>query len=239
MRAGNNNFIFSIAGAHGVGKTTIFSILEDKYSKDNTFKFYHERYIVKNPTYPLGSIKKEIAFRGEIFFLQQLIKRNTRLKSYLKKNNNKVVILDRTPICVLIYSKALEMVPKDYKLIYDLYKSIDWVKKEHIIYLHADVNVIMKRIISRGRLSFKEQNKAEIQRKKWHERDYDYLLKVSKYYNEFLLANEKKNKNLSIIDTNYLSPKDVVKNIENIISAITNYLPKKRFEKFKDIKNFL
>ncbi len=97
----------------------------------------------------------------------------------------------------------------------------------------------MKRIISRGRLSFKEQNKAEIQRKKWHERDYDYLLKVSKYYDDFLLVNEKKNKNLSIIDTNYVSPKDVVKNIENIISAITNYLPKKRFEKFKDIKNFL
>ena len=239
MRAGKNNFIFSLAGAHGVGKTTIFTILEEKYSKVNSFKFYHERYIVKNPTYPLGSIKKEIAFRGEIFFLQQLIKRNTRLKSFLKKNNNKVIILDRTPICVLIYSKALEMFQKDFKLIYDLYKSIDWVKGEHIIYLHADVNVIMKRIISRGRLSFKEQNKAEMQRKKWHERDYNYLLKVLKFYNEFLIANEKKNKNLSIIYTNNLTPKDVVKNIEDLIFTMTNYSPKKKLEKYKYIKNFL
>ncbi len=239
MWAGKSNFIFSISGVHGVGKTTVFSILEDKYSKNNTFKFYHERYIVKNPTYPLGSIKKEIAFRGEIFFLQQLIKRNTRLKIYLKKNNNKVIILDRTPICVLIYSKSLEMVPKDYKLIYDLYKSIDWVKKEHIIYLHADANVIMKRIISRGQLSFKEQNKAEMQRKRWHEKDYNYLLKILEYYNEFLLSNEKKKRNLSIIQTNDLSPKDVVKNIENIIFTISDYSPKKKLENFKDISKFL
>ena len=131
------------------------------------------------------------------------------------------------------------MVPKDYKLIYDLYKSIDWVKKEYIIYLHADINVIMKRIISRGQLSFKEQNKAEMQRKKWHEKDYNYLLKIWEFYNEFLLSNEKKNRNLSIIQTNDLSPKDVVKKVENIIFTISNYSSKKKLENFKDISEFL
>lgn len=238
MQVGKNNFVFSISGVHGVGKSTIFSILEDKYFENSSFKFYPERYIVKNPTYPLGSIKKEIAFRGEIFFLQQLIKRNTRLKNFLQKNSNKIVVMDRTPICVLAYSKALEMFPKDYKLVQDLYKSIDWVQ-EYIIYLTADPEIIMKRIITRGMISFEKQDKAEMQRKKWHERDHNYLLKVLKYYEEFLISNEKKNKNLSILQTNNQSSMDVVKSIEDIIFTISNYSPKKKLDEFKDIMEFL
>jgi len=238
MQVGKNNFVFSISGVHGVGKTTIFSIIEDKYFENSSFKFYPERYIVKNPTYPLGSIKKEIAFRGEIFFLQQLIKRNTRLKNFLQKNSNKIVVMDRTPICVLAYSKALDMFPKDYKLVQDLYKSIDWVQ-EYIIYLTADPEIIMKRIITRGMISFEKQDKAEMQRKKWHERDHNYLLKVLKYYEEFLLSNEKKNKNLSILQTNNQSPMDVVKSIEDIIFTISNYSPQKKLDEFKDIMEFL
>jgi thymidylate kinase len=239
MRSGKNNYVFSISGAHGVGKTTIFNKLESKYVDNSTFKFYPERYIVKNPTYPLGSIKKEVAFRGEIFFLQQLVKRNTRLRNYLRKNSNKIIIMDRTPLCVLIYSKALELISKDYKLILDMYKSIDWVP-EHIIYLTAEPSIIIKRIVSRGQISLEKQDIAEMQRKKWHERDRAYLLKVLKFYDEILLSKENRNKNFSTIQTNELSPSDVVKKIENIIFEISNYSYKRQFEKSQiDMTKFL
>ena len=238
MRDSRNNIVFSIAGAHGVGKTTVFKYLRDTFMNNDMFKFYPERYIVKNPTYPLGSINKQIAFRGEIFFHQQLLKRNTKISRYLGKKRNKIVMMDRTPICVLVYSKALEMAPKDYKLILDLFKSIDWIS-EFIVYLTADPETIMKRIITRGRISFEKNDQAEKQRKKWHERDKDYLLKVLKYYNEFLLSNSRKNKNLTIIPTDNLSPKNTAKKIEKIIfESITD---KKQIEQGShlDLTNFL
>ena len=203
MQKSKNNYVISIAGAHGVGKTTVFKYLEEKLENNNVFKFYAERYIVKNPTYPLGSINKQIAFRGEIFFFQQLLKRNTHISRFLRKNNDKIIIMDRTPICVLVYSKALELPQKDYKLISDLIKSADWLP-EFIIYLAADPKTIMKRIITRGRLSFEEQNKAEQQRKAWHEKDTKYLLKILNNYDEFLLSDSKINKNLAIIHTDNL-----------------------------------
>jgi len=238
MRDKRNNFVFSIAGAHGVGKTTVFKYLQDAFGNDEKFKFYPERYIVKNPTYPLGSINKQIAFRGEIFFLQQLLKRNTKILRYLSKNRDKIIVMDRTPICVLVYSKALEMAPKDYKLILDLFKSIDWIP-EFIFYLTADPTTIMKRIVMRGHISFETNEQAEKQRKKWHERDKDYLLKVLNYYNEFLLSNSKTNKNLTIIQTDNLSPRKTADKIEKIIfNSISN---KKQIEQDShlDLTKFL
>lgn len=222
MQDSKQSFVISIAGAHGVGKTTVFKYLEEKFENDNNFKFFAERYIVKNPTYPLGSVSKQIAFRGEIFFFQQLLKRNTHITRFLKKNREKIVIMDRTPICVLIYSKALELPPKDYKLISDLYKSTDWLP-EFIIYLAAEPKTILKRIISRGRISFETQDMAEKKRKRWHEKDKDYLLKILKNYNEFLLSNSKLNKNFTIIQTDEINPQQTADKIEEIIYHLSKY----------------
>ena len=48
------NIVISIAGAHGVGKTTLFNLLKKELKDNNKFKFYPERY-VKNPPFPFGS----------------------------------------------------------------------------------------------------------------------------------------------------------------------------------------
>ena len=74
-KGSKDNIIISIAGAHGVGKTTIFNFLKKQLGDNNKFKFFPERY-KKNPPFPFGSENKQIAFRSEIHFLQQLIKRN-------------------------------------------------------------------------------------------------------------------------------------------------------------------
>jgi len=203
------NIVISISGAHGVGKSTIFSLFKKRIGENNKFKFFPERY-VKKPPFPFGSRNKQVAFRSELHFLQQLIKRNRSVMNYDEKYNGRILILDRTPLCVLIYSKSLNLKEKDYKLILDTYNSVKW-KEDYIIYLTAKPDTILKRIIQRGSL--------EKIRKDWNEKEKDYLLKILSYYDQMLLSK----KEPLIIDTNRLTPEDVLKKFEQIITDLSGY----------------
>ena len=212
-KGSKDNIVLSIAGAHGVGKTTVFNLFK-KISKDNNkFKFFPERYI-KNPPFPFGSSNKQIGFRSEIHFLQQLIKRNQNITNFDEKYNGRVIILDRTPLCILVYSKSLNLKEKDYKLISDTYNSIKW-KEDYIIYLYAEPNTIIKRIIQRGSL--------EKIRLEWNEEDIEYLINILSHYNQFLSGKQ----NVFKIDTENLSAEDVIEQIKEIIIDLTDYSFKK------------
>ncbi|MFX0041720.1 MAG: deoxynucleoside kinase [Candidatus Hodarchaeota archaeon] len=212
-RASKDNIIISIAGAHGVGKTSVFNLLKKMFIEDNKFKFFPERYI-KNPPFPFGSSDKQIGFRSELHFLQQLIKRNQNIFNYDNRYNGRVIFLDRTPLCVLIYSKSLNLKEKDYKLILDTYNSIKW-KEDYIIYLYANPNTILRRIIQRGSI--------EAIRLEWNEADKEYLIKILSYYNQFL----SKKQNVFKIDTENLTVKDVIDKIKIIITDLSGYSFKK------------
>jgi thymidylate kinase len=212
-KGSKDNVILSIAGAHGVGKTTVFNLFKKILKDNNKFKFFPERY-VKNPPFPFGSSNKQIGFRSEIHFLQQLIKRNQNIRNFDEKYNGRVIILDRTPLCVLVYSKSLNLKEKDYNLILDTYNSIRW-KEDYIIYLYAEPNTILKRIVQRGSL--------EKIRLEWNEEDKEYLIKILSYYNQFL----SKKHNVLKIDTENLSPEDVIEKIKEIITDLTDYSFKK------------
>jgi len=216
-KGSKDNIIISIAGVHGVGKTTVFNLFKkDKKVKDNNkFKFFPERYI-KNPPFPFGSPNKQIGFRSELHFLQQLIRRNQNIVNFDNKYNGRIIILDRTPICVLIYSRSLNLKEKDYNLILDTYKSIEW-KENYIFYLNAEPNTIMKRIVQRGSL--------EKIRKEWNEDDKDYLLKIISYYKQFLSNKE----GVFMIDTEDLSPEEVVNKMKELITQLSGY----SFDKFE------
>jgi len=216
-KGSKDNIIVSIAGAHGVGKTTIFNLLKNSLGDNNKFKFFPERY-KKNPPFPFGSENKQIAFRSEIHFLQQLIKRNKNITNYDNIYNGRVVILDRTPICVLIYSKSLYLKEKDYNLILDMYNSVKW-KEDYIIYLTAQPDTILKRIIQRGSI--------DKIRKEWNEDDKKYLLKILSYYNQFLFS-ENQTKKVFTLDTDNLTSEEVVVEIKRIITDTSGY----SFDKF-------
>ncbi len=220
-KGSKDNIVISIAGAHGVGKSTVFSLLKRKADEkgDSKLKFFPERY-VKKPPFPFGSSDKQIAFRSELHFLQQLIKRNQSVSNFNEKYNGRILILDRTPLCVLIYSKSLNLKQKDYNLILDTYKSVKW-KEDYVIYLSAKPETILKRIIQRGSL--------DQMRKEWNEFEKDYLLSILSYYNQFLLSQKDKD-NLFVIDTDDLDPEDVVFEIEKIILDLTGYSFKKRIK---------
>ena len=211
-KGSKDNVIISIAGAHGIGKTTIFNLLKKSLGDNNKFKFFPERYI-KIPPFPFGSENKQIAFRSEIHFLQQLIKRNKNITNFDNRYNGRVIILDRTPICVLIYSKSLYLKEKDYNLILDMYKSVKW-KEDYIVYLTAEPKTILKRIIQRGSI--------DKIRKEWNESDKEYLLKILSYYNQFLLS-KTQTKKIFIIDTDKLTTEEVVEEIKKIITNLSGY----------------
>ncbi|MBY8986194.1 MAG: deoxynucleoside kinase [Candidatus Lokiarchaeota archaeon] len=208
-KGSKDNIVLSLAGAHGVGKTTVFNLFKKNVKDNNKFKFFPERY-VKNPPFPFGSSNKQIGFRSELHFLQQLIHRNQNILNFDNKYNGRILILDRTPLCVLVYSKSLNLQEKDYNLILDTYKSIKW-KEDYIIYLTAKPETILKRITQRGSL--------DIIRKEWNEDDKNYLLKILSYYKQFLSART----NIFTIDTENLNPDDVVNKIRNIIINLSDY----------------
>ena len=211
-KGSKDNIVISIAGAHGVGKTTVYELLKKKLNDNMKFKFFPERYR-KNPPVPFGSSNKQIAFRSEIHFLQQLIKRNQNIINYDEKYNGRIIILDRTPVCVLIYSKSLNLKELDYNLILDTYNSVKW-REDYVVYLSAEPETILKRIIQRGSL--------EKVRKEWNEYEKDYLLTILSYYNQLLLSKKEKDK-IIILDTNNLTTEEVIEKLEEVISTLTDY----------------
>ncbi|MHA2180579.1 MAG: deoxynucleoside kinase, partial [Promethearchaeota archaeon] len=173
------------------------------------FKFFPERY-VKKPPFPFGSSDKQIGFRSEIHFLQQLIRRNQNILNFDNKYNGRIITLDRTPLCVLVYSKSLNLQEIDYNLILDTYNSIKW-KEDYIIYLTAKPETILKRIIQRGSL--------DVIRQEWNEDDRNYLMKILSFYKQFLSSRT----NVFTINTENLTPDEVVNKIKNIIVDLSDY----------------
>lgn len=208
-KGSKDNIVISLAGVHGVGKTTVFNLLKKTLKENNKFKFFPERY-VKNPPFPFGSSDKQIGFRSEIHFLQQLIKRNQNIVNFDNKYNGRIIVLDRTPLCVLIYSKSLNLKEKDFALILDTYNSIKW-KEDYVIYLTAEADTILKRITQRGSL--------DKMRREWNEDDKNYLLTIVSYYKQFLSTKT----NIFPINTNNLTSDEVVIEIKNIITDLSDY----------------
>jgi deoxyadenosine/deoxycytidine kinase len=98
-----------------------------------------------------------------------------------------------------------------------MYNSVKW-KENYIIYLIAEPDTILKRIIQRGSL--------EKIRKNWNEYEKDYLVKILSSYNDFLFSQKPKD-NVLIINTENMTTDDVLKEIEIIITNISGYSFKK------------
>jgi deoxyadenosine/deoxycytidine kinase len=111
---------------------------------------------------------------------------------------------------VLVYSKSLNLQEIDYNLILDTYNSIKW-KEDYIIYLTAKPETILKRIIQRGSL--------DVIRQEWNEDDRNYLMKILSFYKQFLSSRT----NVFTINTENLTPDEVVNKIKNIIVDLSDY----------------
>ncbi|MBD3351610.1 MAG: AAA family ATPase [Candidatus Lokiarchaeota archaeon] len=205
-----NPKIICLEGIHGVGKTTVFQMLK-RNRESSTYKFYPERLAVK-PLWPFGSRDKQIAFRAETHFMQQMIKRNQIIQDDIKNKRLAIGFLDRSAISVMVYSRALELPFKDKQVLIDYFNSVDWVENI-IFYLEASMETIFNRIIKRGSLN--------PERLKWNEDDVEYIKKLQKQYDAILA--KCKTINVIRIRTDNLTPQDTA---EIIINKLNHLFPK-------------
>jgi deoxyadenosine/deoxycytidine kinase len=162
--------LFSIAGVHGVGKTTIYNALKRMHSSDYRWVFMPER--TSGCPYPFGSKDNKVAFRAELWYLCQMLKRNNLIKSATKKDA--IVICDQSPLCVLAYANIL-CSPRDFQSIVKLYSVVNW-EDEVMFHLEAGLDDIVERINSRNRSTSAA----------WNEGDKAYITNVAKVYQELL-----------------------------------------------------
>ncbi|MHA1519490.1 MAG: deoxynucleoside kinase [Promethearchaeota archaeon] len=220
-KTSRDGVLIALAGVHGVGKTTIYELLKSKFAEHPTIRLFPER-LRANPPVPFGSKDKQIAFRAELHYQQQMLERNRRIKQFITNRGQNVAITDRSPLSTLIYGRSLGLPKIDYELILDTYNSVTW-HKEYIIYLNADPRTIMDRIYRRGSL--------DADREKWNEDDFQYLIRVmnmySEVFNEFQM---KENRNLFKINTDKLTPHQVVDQIVELIQDITGIQLINRFK---------
>ena len=80
-----------------------------------------------------------------------------------------------------------------------------------MIYLTAKPETILKRIMQRGSL--------DIIRKEWNENDRNYLLKILSFYKQFLSART----NILTIDTENLTPEDIIDRLKKIIIDLSDF----------------
>jgi thymidylate kinase len=174
--------VFSITGVHGSGKTTVYNSLRALYQKSPNWLFMPER--MGRPPYPFGSKDPQIAFRAELWYLRQMLKRNELVRKC--DGNQLIVVCDRSPICVLAYSHAL-CSPEDYRMIRDLYLDVDW-EEDAVFYLEMDLQSTITRLTSGRRKNLRN----------WNEGEREYILRVLEGY-EKAFREVKQNRSLSLI----------------------------------------
>jgi thymidylate kinase len=213
-------FVFSLEGAHGVGKTTIYDKMQLAFEENNLLAFFPE--LNKTPPFPFGSKDLNIAFRSEVYYMQQMGERDLHVKQHLDANAECIVILDRSPISVLVYSSALGLSRKDFDLLLDMYENSFHWQSETIIYLYAKPETIMKRILHRGSLM--------PERLTWNEDDMAYLKKILDNYEYYLKRQETKHKASVIrVNTDNKGIDDMYHEILNIIEVRTGLPLYKKF----------
>jgi len=153
-----------IDGVHGIGKTTICKEL----SKKTEFKYIPEIRDKLLPPPMLGPNSSNI-LKSQLWFLRQAILKDQKIRS-----SSGIVISDRGPISVLLYSKHL-LSDYDFEILKTLYNSLNLKEPDMEIILWAPEDIISKRIDGRARESKKE----------WSENDLNYLKKINSEFEEY------------------------------------------------------
>ena len=194
-----------LSGVVGVGKSTI----SRKLGKLLKYKIMDEP-VTSNPYLDdFYQNPLEYAFKMQVFMLM------ARSKQLKEMQNSKNVIFDRSiledPIFVEVLKIQNNINDRDYQVYLNFYNNViisslyfdPQIKPDLIVYLKASLENTIKRINLRGR---------ESEKKVLHE----YWRLLNKKYEQWY-ENEKDNFNFLVIDTNNLTPKEIVQKIINYI----------------------
>ncbi|NIK12766.1 deoxynucleoside kinase [Alkalibacillus almallahensis] len=213
MRQNNTPFI-AVEGPIGVGKTSLSN-------KIATHFYYHllKEIVEENPF--LGKFYDNIeewSFQTEMFFLCNRFKQLEDIeKHYL--NQSKPVVSDYHIMKNMIFARRT-LKPEQYEKYEQIFNILtqDLAKPNVMIYIHASLDTLLKRIESRGREV--EQN---IQA--------DYLQQLSEDYEEFMNHFEKENPDIPVIRING-DEIDFVKHqsdLDDILTVVQQHINKGEF----------
>lgn len=194
----------AITGVHGIGKSTIIQNLIKNMDKLKEFGFE----IIKsyeewgNPPFKLGG-----TFEGQIWIMNQNIKRNKEVKNFLEENKNKnaLLLFDRTPIDAFLYSKYFFGDTPVYHIIEEMYNLQEWMDYDLLFLLTASTTAVQKRIIDRNRATIKE----------WKEAETNYIEGILNLFYEHF----KDKKNVYVINTENKSAEETTNEILNVIKS--------------------
>ncbi len=188
-------------GVHGIGKTTLCK----HFSKKKDFEYIPE---IRDKTLPpptLGPDSPE-KLKSQLWFLRQLVLKDRKVKS-----SSGIVLSDRGPISVLVYSECL-LNNYNFELVKTALSSLDIKDPDMEIILWAPEDVILERIKERDR-----SNKD-----KWSEEDLKHIKAVNSkfksYYEGFKDVNP-----IYLVDASG-TVSETVNKIENIIKSNVDFI---------------
>lgn len=175
----------TVEGPIGVGKTSLSKAISDTLG-------YHllKEIVDENPF--LGKFYEDIdewSFQTEMFFLCNRYKQLSDINKYLIEKENPVVA-DYHIFKNLIFAKRT-LKQNEYVKYEEIYKILtkDMPVPNMVIYLHASVDTLMKRIEKRGR-DFEKNITRE------------YMEQLSKDYHDFIGQFERLHPNIPVITVN-------------------------------------
>lgn len=171
----------TVEGPIGVGKTSLSKMVAEKFS-------YHllKEIVDENPF--LGKFYENIdewSFQTEMFFLCNRYKQLSDINYILDKQGP--VVADYHIFKNLIFAKRT-LQPSEYEKYEAIYTILtaDMPKPNMVVYLHASVDTLMKRIAMRGR-----EFEKNITR--------DYMEQLASDYHEFIAHFEKMHPEIPVI----------------------------------------
>lgn len=188
----------TVEGPIGVGKTSLSKAVSE------TFDYHLLKEIVdENPF--LGKFYENIdewSFQTEMFFLCNRYKQLSDIKK-LFLHEQSPVVADYHIFKNLIFAKRT-LQPSEYEKYEAIYKilTVDMPRPNMVIYLHASLDTLMKRIAMRGR-----EFEKMISR--------DYMEQLAADYHEFIQHFEKMHPEIPVIQLNG-DELDFVKNPEDL-----------------------
>lgn len=201
----------TVEGPIGVGKTSLSKAVSE------TFDFHLLKEIVdENPF--LGKFYENIdewSFQTEMFFLCNRYKQLSDINHVLQKSSP--VVADYHIFKNLIFAKRT-LQPAEYEKYEAIYKILtaDMPKPNMVVYLHASIDTLMKRIAMRGR-EFEKMISRE------------YMEQLASDYHEFIQHFEKMHPEIPVIQLNG-DELDFVKNedqLQYVLKLVEEKLPKR------------
>lgn len=206
----------TVEGPIGVGKTSLSKVVSESFG-------YHllKEIVDENPF--LGKFYENIdewSFQTEMFFLCNRYKQLTDIKNQILIES-KPVVADYHIFKNLIFAKRTlkETEYKKYEAIYNILTA-DMPRPNMVIYLHASVDTLMKRIAMRGR-EFEKMISRE------------YMEQLVSDYHEFFEHFEKRHPEIPVIQLNG-DDFDFVKNkrdLQYILQLVEEQLVKRSSHK--------